>query len=66
MVAKLIGTVNNTNISIPIPRNQMFVVFQTNKEIVGKGFYALIFESKYFGHVMRHCIFSLNMLISIS
>ena len=33
---------------ISIPGNQMFVVFQTNEEIVHKGFHALIIESKYF------------------
>ena len=47
MVKKLTGTLNGTKISIP--GNQMFVVFQTNEEIVRKGFHALIIESKYLG-----------------
>ena len=45
MVAKLTGQINDTKISIP--GNQMFVVFNTNEEIVRKGFQALIMESKY-------------------
>ena len=46
MLAKLTGQMNETEISIP--GNQIFVVFQTNIEIVRKGFHALIIESKYF------------------
>ena len=46
MVAELTGQMNDTKISIS--GNQMFVVFQTNKEDVRKGFYALILESKYY------------------
>ena len=46
MVANLTGQMNDTKISIP--RNQMFLVFKTNHEIVSKGFHALIMESKYF------------------
>ena len=49
MVAKLTGIMNYTKISIP--GNQMFVVFQTNHDIVRKGFHALILESKYFDQV---------------
>ena len=45
MVAKLTGQMNDTKIAIP--GNQMFVVFNTNEEIVRKGFQALIMESKY-------------------
>ena len=45
MVAMLTGTINEHTISIP--GNQMFVVFNTNEEIVRKGFQALIMESKY-------------------
>ena len=68
MVAKLTGQMNDTKIAIP--GNQMFVVFNTNEEIVRKGFHALIMESKYFNHTklseIRNYIFSLNTLISIS
>ena len=46
IVAKLAGQMYDAEISIP--GNQMFVVFQTNEEIVHKGFHALIIESKYF------------------
>ena len=46
MVAKLTGQMNDTKISIS--GNQMFLVFQTNNEIVRKGFHALIIESKYY------------------
>ena len=49
MVAKLTGQMNDTTISIS--GNQMFVVFQTNHEIVREGFYALIMESKYFDQI---------------
>ena len=45
MVEKLTGQINDTKISIP--GNQMFLVFKTNHEIVAKGFYTLIMESKY-------------------
>ena len=45
VVANLTGTINETKI-VSIPGNQIFVVFTTNKEIVGKGFNALIIESK--------------------
>ena len=44
MVAKFTGKMNDTDISIQ--ENQMFLVFHTNTEIVGKGFHALIMESK--------------------
>ena len=44
MVVKLSGQMYDTEISIP--GNQMFVIFQTNDEIVYKGFHALIIESK--------------------
>ena len=43
MVAKLIGQINDSIISIT--GNQMFLVFQTNNEIVRKGFHAFIIES---------------------
>ena len=46
MVVKLSGQMYDTEISIP--GNQMFVIFQTNDEIVYKGFHALIIESKFF------------------
>ena len=46
VVAKLAGQMNDTTISIS--GNQMFLVFQTNNEIVRKGFHALIIESKYY------------------
>ena len=45
MVAKFTGEMDDTKISIQ--GNQMFLVFHTNKEIVRKGFLALIIESKY-------------------
>ena len=48
IVANLTGQMNDTTISIS--ENQMFVVFKTNHGIVGKGFHALIMESKYFQH----------------
>ena len=50
---------------ISIPGNQMFVIFQTNDEIVYKGFHALIIESKFFSSkfiktqklsILSHCI----------
>ena len=44
MVAKFTGKMNDTDISIQ--ENQMFLVFHTNREIVRKGFHALIMESK--------------------
>ena len=44
-VAILTGQMNDTIISIS--GNQMFLVFQTNNEIVRKGFLALIIESMY-------------------
>ena len=47
LFANLTGTNNETKIA-SIPGNQMFVVFTTNEEIVGKGFHALIIESKFF------------------
>ena len=58
MVANLTGKMKDTQISIL--GNQMFVVFHTNhtneeivrKEIVRKGFHALIVESKYFNFVI--------------
>ena len=51
MVANLTGTMNGIKISIP--GNQMFVVFKTNKEIVGNGFHALIMKSKYFKYYLK-------------
>ena len=44
MVAKFTGKMKDTDISIQ--ENQMFLVFHTNREIVRKGFHALIMESK--------------------
>ena len=71
MVAKLTGQMNDTKISIS--GNQMFLVFQTNNEIVRNGFHAMIIESKYYDQnklsEIRNYIcllFSLNALISIS
>ena len=64
MVAKLIGKFNDTKLSIS--GNQMFLVFKTNNEIVSKGFYALIMESKYFDQNKKLCMFFVNALISIS
>ena len=65
MVAKLTGIMNDTTISIP--GNQIFVVFQTNTEIVRKGFHALIIESKYFDQSklteIRNYIYSFSMSI---
>ena len=46
MIANMTGIKNNTQISTP--RNQIFVVFHTNDNIGGKGFYAKIFHSMYF------------------
>ena len=46
MVAMLTGQINDIKISIS--GNQMFLVFQTNNEIVRKGFHALIMKGKYF------------------
>ena len=48
MVEILTGQMNDTKISVS--GNQMFVVFQTNNEIIAKGFHALIMESKYFDY----------------
>ena len=45
MVAKFTGEMNDTKISVQ--GNQIFLVFHTNKDIVRKGFHALIMESKY-------------------
>ena len=56
MVAKLTGQMNNTTISIS--GNQIFLVFQTNTEIVRKGFYALIMESMYYNQ--KSHMFSLS------
>ena len=44
MIANLTGTRNETEISIP--GNQMFVVFDTNADIVKKGFSASIIQGK--------------------
>ena len=44
LVETLTGQMNDTTISIS--GNQMFLVFQTNNEIVKKGFIAVIIESK--------------------
>ena len=44
MVAKFTGEMNDTKISVQA--NQIFLVFHTNKDIVRKGFHALIMESK--------------------
>ena len=63
MVANLTGQMNDTTISIS--GNQMFVVFQTNSEIVRKGFHALIMESKYFDQDKKLCMFFVNALIFI-
>ena len=49
IVANLTGTINETMI-VAIPRNQMMMVFTTNEEIGGKGFHALIIESKFLKH----------------
>ena len=57
MVAKFTGKMNDTDISIQ--ENQMFLVFHTNREIVRKGFHALIMESKCLSEI-RNCIISLN------
>ena len=46
MIAKLTGQMNDNKLSIT--GNQMFLVFQTNNEIVRKGFHALIKEGKYY------------------
>ena len=50
MVANLTGKMNDTTVSIS--QNQMFLVFQTNNEIVSKGFHALIIESKYYDQIV--------------
>ena len=57
MVAKFTGKMKDTDISIQ--ENQMFLVFHTNREIVRKGFHALIMESKCLSEI-RNCIISLN------
>ena len=73
IVAKLAGQMYDAEISIP--GNQMFVVFQTNEQIVHKGFHALIIESKYFyqqsypnleiTYQLRNCInFNFKMIIA--
>ena len=48
MVAKFTGEMNDTKISVQ--GNQIFLVFHTNKDIVRKGFHALIMESKILNH----------------
>ena len=63
IVANLTGQINYTKISIS--SNQMFLVFKTNNEIVSKGFYALIMESKYFDQDKKLCMFFVNALIFI-
>ena len=45
MVEKFTGGINDAKISIQ--GNQMFLVFHTNKDIVRKGFRAMIIESEY-------------------
>ena len=57
MVAKFTGEMNDTKISVQ--GNQIFLVFHTNKDIVRKGFHALIMESKCLSEI-RNCIISLN------
>ena len=59
MVAKFTGKMKDTDISIQ--ENQMFLVFHTNREIVRKGFHALIIESKCLSE-SRNCIISFNAL----
>ena len=54
MVAKFTGKMNDTEISIQ--ENQMFLVFHTNREIVRKGFHALIMESKYSSEIRNYII----------
>ena len=61
MVVKLSGQMNDTEISIP--GNQMFVIFQTNDEIVYKGFHALIIESKFFIKIYQNL--EIKYLISL-
>lgn len=65
MVAKLTGQINDTKVSIS--GNQIFVVFQTNIEIVRKGYHALIMEGKYFDHnkLLEIGKSSLNALVYI-
>ena len=45
MIANLTGDKSSTQITIP--GNQIFVVFHTNGNIVGKGFLGNILESMY-------------------
>ena len=60
-MAKLAGQMYDAEISIP--GNQMFVVFQTNDNIVRKGFHASIIESKYLDYLKSSEIL---VVISIS
>ena len=55
MIANMTGNMNNIQISTP--RNQMFVVFQTNDNIGGKGFYAKILHSVYFTQALLKVAF---------
>ena len=48
MIAKMTGKMNESEVSIQGNHNQLLVVFTTNEDIGGNGFYGLIKQGKFF------------------
>ena len=51
MIAKMTGKMNESEVSIQGNHNQLLVVFTTNEDIGGNGFYGLIKQGKFFNYL---------------
>ena len=49
MIANMTGKINGREVSVP--SNQLLVVFTTNEDIGGNGFYAVITQGEFFNYV---------------
>ena len=51
MIAKMTGKMNESEVSIQGKHNQLLVVFTTNEDIHGNGFYGLIKQGRFFNYL---------------
>ena len=51
MIAKMTGKMNESEVSVQGNHNQLLVVFTTNEDIGGNGFYGLIKQGKFFNYL---------------
>ena len=51
IIARMTGKMNESEVSIQGNHNQLLVVFITNEDISGNGFYGLIKQGEYFNYL---------------